>query len=221
MSNKQLSFLSEKSSLEEHLKKIGVKLEEYTDPHSARKGLPVQGEISALAFFPKLSVGLKTKNDEYKIKHRKKKYETDLRIIRKSDLKIVGWVDVETRVEDGGDFIFKPEGKYVPLNFPIHSHRSNWEDWPEEKKFISGKIIRYRNSPLSSFDLKLRFTRNEGLCTWAYHIIKGFPCNQQTRGGLIFKVYRVSRNKVCYGRINEETIEDFVIEKLLEGGFIK
>ena len=219
--HKQLTFLSNEDFLEKHLRKMGVDPEEYIDPHDIRRGRPAQGERSTLSFFPKLGLG---EDQPYPINNkwcwiergnREDKYQLDHRIVT-SNGKVISRSDTETRTEDGGDFPFKEEGKKAHYNVPIKTHDSNWQNWPEEKKPLSGKIKYYLRCPFTGFFISLRYTRNEGVCIWVWDLLLSRIEFQSMRevGLKPFMVFQVPREKTCYGRINEESIENFVIRKL-------
>jgi len=201
-----------------------INKEEYKDKHDIKIGRPAQGEISTLSFFPKLSVGYKHNKSVYKLEKNNEvdKFAIDYSIDKWMEEKLIeqgiGWIDTETRA---GDFPWSEKGKDEPLNILVHSHASNYGE--TKPKIISGKVRWFKSHPKNSFHLALRYTREEGLCVWAEDFIHLKPKWQKNKdfaeGGDY--AYKATRRKVISGKINKDNIEDFIIQTLIEGGFIK
>lgn len=227
---KQLEFFpSDEELRKEHEREMGINPEIYTDGDDPDRGRPGQGEkIVTPTFFLKLYLG---EDQLYPIKdelcwmergNRANKYELDHRIVsmKNQKKKLIGRLDTEIRKKPGkkpgGDFPFTPRGRSFPYNVPIKNWTSNWDNWPEEKKPLSGKMRYYLDYPFSSFFLSLRNTFKEGVCIWAWDIllspIRFQPVNKEGIGD--FMVFQVPRRNTCYGRQHEDTIENYVVRKL-------
>lgn len=204
---------------EDHLRAMGVDLRKYKSGHDVRGGKPQQGEKIALAFFPKLVVGLKTDRGVYVIElnNLEDPYKIDLRIVEVgSEQNPAGYLDVETRGEGRGDYPFVQS--WADPSIPLHSHNSNWKR--RKIKSVAMKVLWYRSHPKNSFDFKLRYNFKEAICCWAEDFIHLEPKpRQRVFGG--DEMYEAPREKCCSGEIGEEAIENFVLKHLIEGGYIK
>ena len=210
----QLPLLNIPKTTEEIYQRLGFNPLTYDDKIDIKKGLPGQSENTLIGFFPKLGVGIDLPNGTIlRIERRNLPpniYDIDFHILGNEN--VIAYIDNEQR----DSYIFENLDK--PVNIPLDSFRSNIEQWQTRR--LSAKVSYYKNYPAQCFHLARSPSMNEAICCWAKDFVYTNPVVWKTFMGMI-KVWQVPRERTCYGKINEQTIEDWVLSKLEKEGFLK
>jgi hypothetical protein len=193
-------------------KKLGIIEEQFKHTTDIKKGAPAISENTVIGFFPQLGVGIETPKGTLKINRRNKKNPDDIDFDITLDSKPIAFIDNEQR---GDDYLW--QHPVAPPNIPTSSFKANIEQWHNRPH--SQKVKYYLNFPKQSFHLSRNTSMNKAVCCRAEDFIHTKLIWHHTYFGYMW-VWQCPREKTCEGKINEHTIEDWVLSKLIEGGIL-
>ena len=213
MTSRQLPLFDVPQNREQLFQRLGLNPNDFESRIDIKKGLPGQSENSLIGFFPKLGVGIDLENgNTLRLERRNLPpniYDIDFHILKNKEP--MAYIDNEQR----DAFVFDNP---VPVNIPLNSFRANMEQW--QYKRLSTKVKYYRNYPTQCFHIARSPDMNSAICCRAKDFIYLKPVLWRTVMGPI-RVWQVPRDKTCYGKINESTIEDWILVKLDKEGLLE
>jgi len=211
--NKQLSFPSmPQPEYKAIYKKLGIDLNDFRHTTNIKTGAPGISENSVIAFFPKLGVGIETAKGILRIECHNKQNQYDIDFCLTQDGGPIAFIDNEQRASD---YLWQhPE---APPNIPIARFKANIEQW--QTRPPSQKVKYYLNYPTQSFHLVRDTSMNNAICCCADDFIYTKPVWHHTFFGYMW-VWQCPREKACEGKINQHTIEDWLLSKLVQGGVL-
>jgi len=186
------------------------------DPNNRgpKKGAPSIGEDTMFTFFPMLHQGVTTPSGIHLKLERRNGidiFDIDFHILK--DGQPIAYIDHEQRAND---YPFLHPG--VPINIPLCTLTSNAKQLALRRP--SKKVQYYKQYPKQSFHLTRRSNYQEAICCYAQDFVYLKLVNQPSMFGPKMPVWKCPRERACFGRQYEHTIEDWILGKLDKEGLL-
>ena len=163
------------------------------------------------SFFPRLLKSFIYRGYLLELRRDNRWNKKDIDFSIRRDKTPIAYLDNEQRFNS---YIFDTD---CTLNIPLCSNKANRLNLGLRVMSIKAKY--YKKYPRQSFHIFRHPDLNQAICCWAEDFVRSKPILWDSYMGKIL-VWQSPREKSCYGRGYESTIEDFVLGKLKQEGIL-